>query len=1400
MIKDEKESQCEKTGTTTSTKPDLQISQSQPTETVIKEEPGAESLLNSLEDGEVSKASETGSATSSCIHSDIKLCVGSTNAVTSSMGTICTPSNTQAAAELGLVDSTTAEVAKSEDDKANDKSSVSIKHELNGNGASELTDQCEVPGSLNMSLSTTSGQPPSGIQPLPSNVINKQPGTMEAQYMQQQSQIFVFSTTLANKSADAVFQGQFPTIIAYHCAQPGTKKYLEKHPLKVNQFNRQNPAQWLNSLAQIKQKGSPSIMKGINSIGMSGSNEMGPNNNLINSIGMWNQGNNIMNSLGSTGNPMMQPCPNNVLPGCPVSSSMVPGGPGKSTGLESPCLMSGSPNTNHLLPSGMGHHSPNMASNSASMLPAGGPEVVGSPIVNPQPSLTGVKVPDENLTPQQRQHREEQLATLRKMQQMLFPEHQSPIQDGSGICQAQENMFVHGMGSVMNMAGLGANGGLMSQKNMVMAGMGGPGSVTPTSVAAQIEWQKLQTQFYEDRKKKTPSSNMVIGSSASCGPSLGSPASTGMTSQHVVSNVSGPRSTGCTGPRVQGPPPPYHQTQRSASVPTSMSSPNPSSPNNPTSNLSLPSPCATSGLNSPADPNRQPFNSSSGRLVSTGPSPTGLHSASLDSPGSNRPLNASNPGTPVSTHLSPSATRKEGHNGSEFSALTPTANTAVPSQHPPVDGMFCRTLQSLAQQKQQQQQQQQQQQVTPPGQPNQPPKEPNLMPVPSPQQIQYLNTFEGQELTIQKQPNTSLKETTTSIRSPSLPQTSVESTLPTNTESSSANRISGPGTPLTPTSLEAAPRFNSSGDLTRFPVPSPHTPSSTQSEGKSQQRFSGPSPQTQGPRTPGVEASSKPSTTEVTPQFLSSSPQTEGMGPPRIPNSGAGNGQTPTSPVLCSSTQNFMQQTSPAVPGMKVPAQFLEVSPTGSSAPVEVSPTGSGFSCVRSENLPLNPNSGSGIICNGKPAHFDPITSMAQMSQQLANSVANSPNGQSSGLMTGIGNASGVGGMIPFSSGMHQLQMNEMGNCPGLPDPQTGPSNFVGMQMQTAPHSYSPNSNMGVGIVPQCSGGVNTTPSSNQPNVHTNSPVSPKPGNMMMGLVSSHNPASYPGSSVPQRMLGRPPAPNPYSGANIQVKASAPNTIQYLPAKPQSGNSGPRGPPSLDFLQRFASPLPNLDTKVPSHNLQYFPNGGPPNTPSMASMNMSLNRPNCVVSGMNPQLGGMGPNCGPAGHMAMNGSMMGPNSPMVNMNISMSTNMGMGPGPGTGPSLAQMRGGLRPSGMMRMQPMGGSLFGIPTGPGQPVDQIFSPGPNNAPNSQMFVPGPKSSPLSLGGAPDASQPLPPSMGQSNSFKNSPFIGPTTADPNYAQQFHNFQQQLYATNTRSQVNNPSMGQNQSFFIPK
>lgn len=56
--------------------------------------------------------------------------------------------------------------------------------------------------------------------------------------------------------------------------------------------------------------------------------------------------------------------------------------------------------------------------------------------------------------------------------------------------------------------------------------------------------------------------------------------------------------------------------------------------------------------------------------------------------------------------------------------------------------MFSRTLQSITQQKQQ---------LGPGNQIKE------LMPVPSPQ-LAYLNTFDNQELTIQKQPNTNVKE------------------------------------------------------------------------------------------------------------------------------------------------------------------------------------------------------------------------------------------------------------------------------------------------------------------------------------------------------------------------------------------------------------------------------------------------------------------------------------------------------------------------------------------------------------------------------------------------------------------------------------------------------------------
>ena len=50
---------------------------------------------------------------------------------------------------------------------------------------------------------------------------------MDQQYMQQSSQIYVFSTKWANMGAEAVMQDAYPSIVAWHEAQPDTKTHME---------------------------------------------------------------------------------------------------------------------------------------------------------------------------------------------------------------------------------------------------------------------------------------------------------------------------------------------------------------------------------------------------------------------------------------------------------------------------------------------------------------------------------------------------------------------------------------------------------------------------------------------------------------------------------------------------------------------------------------------------------------------------------------------------------------------------------------------------------------------------------------------------------------------------------------------------------------------------------------------------------------------------------------------------------------------------------------------------------------------------------------------------------------------------------------------------------------------
>lgn len=287
--------------------------------------------------------------------------------------------------------------------------------------------------------------------------------------------------------------------------------------------------------------------------------------------------------------------------------------------------------------------------------------------------------------------------------------------------QGGNNMIMNNMGpgscNINNMNNMN-NMGMMSQKGMPPNMMGGPGP--GANMQAHMEWNKLQQQYYDESKRKGPMCGpMDMNSDPSMLPGMG-----GMGRQMppgAMRNMPNMR------PGGQGPPPPYHQTPRSASVPIATQSPNPNSPNNPTSNLSLPSPRGgcNSTLNSPAagDPSR-PMNQQHMNMkhMNQRQSPT---TSSQDSPAGaiGRQINHSNPSTPISSHLSPNASLKDlemSTNPSEYLYLHTSFN--LTEIFAIID------------------------------------KEPNLMPVPSPQQISYLNTFESQELTIQKQPNTNIKD------------------------------------------------------------------------------------------------------------------------------------------------------------------------------------------------------------------------------------------------------------------------------------------------------------------------------------------------------------------------------------------------------------------------------------------------------------------------------------------------------------------------------------------------------------------------------------------------------------------------------------------------------------------
>merc|ERR1719291_22963 len=229
-------------------------------------------------------------------------------------------------------------------------------------------------------------------------------------------------------------------------------------------------------------------------------------------------------------------------------------------------------------------------------------------------------------------------------------------------------------------------------------------------------------------------------------------------------------------------------------------------------------------------------------------------------------------------------------------------------------------------------------------------KEANLMPVPSPQQIQF-PLLDGQELTIQKQPNTSLRDS--DLVSPSVggdPSTPAPS------------ETKGPGTP--------APQTPSSGQgeaPPKYPGPAtPHTPGAA-SEG-------GMYPGAETPNTPGSETADKSS------RFPAPSP-------------------------------------SPADPRFPIPASPGQGRLPGGMSPSHMAGPGPAMGPDNSGNLPLNPGTPSSQNNNPNMSNkgFDPISSMAQMSQQLAgagSTPCSTPNS------IGPGPDSGLGSMGNLEPGM----------------------------------------------------------------------------------------------------------------------------------------------------------------------------------------------------------------------------------------------------------------------------------------------------------------------------------------------------------------------------------------------
>lgn len=1129
---------------------------------------------------------------------------------------------------------------------------------------------------------SSQGTPPnSHMGPMP----HQAPSTSgESQFMQQQSQIFVFSTQMANDAAETVMAGQYKNILSFHMDQPNTKKFLQKHQMKINPFAG-NPG------GMPPRNVRPNLVK--NQAAMGG--PFPPSS----SVEQWVQQQNAQLQEQYSFPPGM-----NSRNGNNPGMSQWPGGM-MADGFDS------------------------------SVMGMGGPH---------NQSLSQQKVPNENLTPEQLKKRKDALHNLQKIQEMLFPEqHQPPYGPGQG----------QGMGGGMMQDGM--QGGPMMQQNMMspphkrintqqsmpghemmpqqgMMGpdgmMGSPNSMMPMSQygpgpgpsfmgprgpgpqgmhnvsPAQHEWQRLQREFYMEKSRRQGMAQRM---------------------GHPNMEMSG-----------NGPPPPSYQhsiAQKRGSV--SSTSPNCNGP------LGSP-PMVSQGVFDSHDMFSQGPRRSSFGSLEQGP---GMMNPGMGSGGHFDPMMPNMPGSGaiapgMSGPMHPRQQKSSRRSSSselqrvgnpeplvpELVPSRPSSRTSVGTSVSKPPPSYAQHAQSLKRKRSEIEEDLYK----------------NLQPTPSPQQINYLNQFEGQELTITKQLNSA-------YRDPNTPENH------------------GPGNQFGSNPVAHSPMHMNSGTN--------KGPMSNSSQTSSVGPLNSPGPCPMSVTGPSPHSGANMRLSHYDPPPVSNS----------IANSMSSTNVTSSAPPTPSNKSSLSNITSSSLADLAKGVEHL------SNQMQQNMMQGGPFHSIQMQGQQATSNTSTSQSSTISSVSTAEMSSQTNTTPSVNNTYVNATMSIQQLNIQSVNAGPGGQNYPNPQMSVQQMNMEQMGmsvSASGPGHPSMPPSSVSMSQGQ----AMMGNPNMGQGDL----------------NKMQQQQASVQMGNKMMMAQNQQS--------------GRPGSPNMHAGntmgnASVQIQSKTPNTIQYLPAHPPANQpNAPQKPPDLNFMQRFASPMNNFDSKVPTSKMQYFPN---PQDQVMRPGRMS------PFSGGH-QMGGMPPQ-----HMMQRGGSAGPEfssmghggPPMGGMNDMMMNNMGDNMGGPMGPNMGNMPPGMMPGpneqgmmqGNMRMSP--GMIGMDPMGPmphpnSPPYDigpeQMMGPGPGmmggpmgsrrpargfppdmmpggRGPSSMEMMPG-GSSAARLSAMSNFGPSMQPHGGQmpphgGMRMPGGPGMGmggPQGGNPSYNAQFQQFQQQLYS----------------------